>query len=133
MRIVAPGTLTPLLQLLGQISGRLAAERRVGRAGALAMNPVAGSTGGKPPGRITMVIKPDRFNCAGGARNVRHVGPQGVVSRHRILLNRRQLPRNRFHFGMAATTACIGFELRGHVAAVEAGEPRRARAVTLSV
>ncbi|ODP37180.1 hypothetical protein BFL28_02825 [Sphingomonas turrisvirgatae] len=80
LRIVAPGTSTPLFQLLGQIGGGLTAKRRVGRAGTFALRTVAVGTGGKAPGRVTAMIKRDRFDGADGPCSVRSGGPRGVVS-----------------------------------------------------
>jgi hypothetical protein len=132
--IVAARAAAPLVELLGEIDGGLAAERRVGGADAFAPCSVARGAGGEAARGIAALVEGDgsirRNGCAGRRRDE---GQRRIVSGNSILLSGRQLPRDRLHLGMPAPSIRIGFELCRHIAAVQPGEARRAGAIAAPI
>ncbi|MCF8709671.1 hypothetical protein L3X40_17530 [Rhizorhapis sp. SPR117] len=132
-RIVAPSGRPPLVQLLSKIGGRLCAERRIGWADAFAVFPVARDTGCKAARWIAVMIENGRLVGLPIFRAHRHERHRCIICGDGVLLRRRQLVGYRLHFGMLATPASIGFELRGHIAAVETGKAGCAGAVAAPI
>jgi hypothetical protein len=56
-----------------------------------------------------------------------------IVLRNSILLRQCKLTGDVRHLRMLATPACVGLELRGHVAAIQPGEAGGTRAVSAAV
>lgn len=131
--VVAARTLPPLVQLMGQIRGRLPGEGWVGCADAFAARTMTGRARGKPACAIATVIESARGHGTADRLGRRPIGHGGIIAGDGVLLRRGQLARDPFHLGMAPPTARIGFELGRHIAAIETGEPRRASTVAASV
>nr|WP_062114750.1 hypothetical protein [Sphingobium sp. MI1205] len=56
MWIVAARAVAPLLELVREITGRLARDRRIGRADALPATPMARRAGGESTRRVAVMI-----------------------------------------------------------------------------
>lgn len=132
-RIIAPGASPPLIELLGQIGGGLGSQRRVSGPNALPMIAMAGCTGRKPARRVAAMVEPRRHSLPAGPGVAGHERHVGIIGRHRLLLRRRQLARNRLHFGMPPAAARIALELRSKIPTVQGCEPRRASTIASPV
>lgn len=123
--------MTPALDLFGQVSGGLAAERRVGGTPTLTLQAVARRARSEPARGIA--AHPQRRRRAGRPGRGRVVGHRRVIGRHRQTIGLGQLARDPRHRLVQPLSAGVGFELAIHVADVESRQARRARAVTQSV
>ncbi len=116
-----------------EIVGRLARERRIGRADALPATAMARRAGGESARRVAVMI--EGLCCRGSTqllprRVVRH---SGIICRHCIMLRGRQFARDHRHLGMPPPSAGISFELCSHIAPVQPGQARCARAIAAPV
>jgi mono/diheme cytochrome c family protein len=127
-RIGPAAALAPLLHLLREIGGRLAGERRIGRAATLARSTVAAGAGRQAACGITALIQPrhllrhGRFGFEGHRR---------IVQRDRQPFARIELSGNPRHLGMVPPSVCVCFELPFEVPGIEARKPRSTRAIAL--
>ena len=128
-RIGPPPALPPLLQLLGEVSGRLAGKRRVGGPEALALLAVAGRAAEKSAIRIALQPQPAwllegaRF---GGERHPRIVKGNGPA------LSRVELLGNGSHQRMVPPPVGIGDQLPLEITGIDPSQPRDAAAVAAS-
>jgi hypothetical protein len=119
-----------LLELVREIGRRLSGQRRVARAHAFALVPVALRAGGQAACGIAGVIQCERGDFLIAPHLARQ---QGVVGGHRTALGMPQPCGNPRHLRMLPPPVCIGDKLAFEVARVQPGQSRRADAVALGV
>lgn len=104
-------------------------ERRVGRADALPLLPVAGSAGKQSSRWIPKVIK----RQAVGGHAVAGLERQGrIMNGNAAALFGSEFPRDPAHLLMVAPAIRIGLELPLQIAGVEPRQPRRTSTISLS-
>jgi hypothetical protein len=128
--IVAAFAPLPLAQLLGEIGGRLPAERRVGRADALAVAPVAAAAGGDAARGVARGIKLVRGRCRPLDRRERQ---RRIIGSDRLPVTLVEANGNRLHLLVLPPAARIVVELAHQIADVERRQPRGAGAVSATV
>jgi hypothetical protein len=119
------------MKLVGNIVGRLPADRRVGGAEPLAGEAMTRRARLQPPCRITAHVQNGR--CDRNSRAVGRVGHAGVIVRNRQMLRLAEPVGDPAHLRMLPAPIGISAHLALEIADVEAGEPRRARAIAPSV
>lgn len=123
--VIAPLGLAPQVELFGKVSGRLAGQRRVGRAKPLPLLAVTGCTGRQPTRGIAFMVKSQAPGDLGGARERQ----PGVIDGHRLALAGVELLRDPAHLHVGAATVAISVQLAFQIACIEPRQTRRARAV----
>lgn len=129
-RVGAPFGLSPEIELLGDVSGRLTGQRRIGRANALPLLAVARGTGDQSPRGIAFVIERKARGRSGGARVVTQAG---VMGGHGLALPVVELLRDPAHLLMVPAPVSIGFKLPFEISRIESRQARRASAVSPAV
>lgn len=129
-RVVAPFGLSPEIELLGKVSGRLTGQRRIGRTDALPLLAVARGTGDQPPRRIAFMIQRNARRHRSGAR---FVGQAGIMEGHGLALAGVELLRDPAHLLMGPAPVGIGFKLPFEITRIESRQARRASAVSPAV
>lgn len=120
----------PLIELSGNISGRLPGQRRIGRTNTFAPLSVAGSARGKPALRVPYVVETLRHKTS--PLPVRRFDHGRIVQGDRSPLQRRQIFRNVAHLRVVSAAIGVSDELTFEIPSIEARETRREGAVTLA-
>lgn len=123
--VIAPLGLAPQVELFGKVSGRLAGQRRIGRAKPLPLLAVAGGTGRQPTRGIAFMVEPRAPGDLGGTRERQ----PGVIDGHGLALASVELLRDPAHLRVGAAAVGISFQLPFQIACIEPRQARRTRAV----
>jgi len=119
-----------LVELIGQISGRLPGEWRVGGTDTLSLLAVTGSTGHQPARRVAVVIQSLWCGPRGGTGRDR----QGrVKGGHRTAFASIELLSDPTHLRMVTASVGKGIELPLEIARVQPRKSRRAGAISAPI
>lgn len=129
-RVVASFAGAPLAQLLGEIGGRLSAERRVARANSFTVVAVTGRAGKQAARRIALAIE---RRGRRRRRLMRRERQRCIIGRDRLPVGRVEPAGDRRHLRVRAAPARIVVELPCQVASVDRRQPRRAVGVATPV
>lgn len=122
-----PLALSPQIELFAEVSGRLAGQRRIGRAKALTVLAMASGTGDQPPRGSAIVIQRKSRGRSGDASLERQ---PSVIEGHGLALAGVELLRDPAHLLMVPAPVPIGFELPFQISRIESRQARRASAVS---
>lgn len=128
--IVATSSLTPLVELFGEVGGGLPGKRRVGGPKTLPVGAVATAACGKAACRIT--ARPERRDSRTESGRVAP-SKRRIIERHRRLGIGVQLLGDPAHLLMPPTAIGISDHLPLEIAGIEPGQPRRVGTVASAI